>query len=163
MDGRDNGPATTKDVEDAMITGRCLCGSVRYTIDAQPIMARVCWCRLCQYIGAGTGTANVMFPSAALKVEGEVTVYSSVADSGNHMHRRFCSKCGTPVSTTGDRRPDIVGVRGGTLDDPEIARPQSTIWVSEAPSGVHPGRSSQVRGPAASTSTGQVSRGQEST
>ncbi len=97
------------------ITGGCLCGAVRYSIDAQPIMARVCWCRVCQYIGAGTGTANVMFPSATLKVEGEVTIYTRTAESGNVMHRRFCPKCGTPVFTTGERRPDIVGVRGGSL------------------------------------------------
>lgn len=116
------------------ITGGCLCGAVRYSIDAQPIMARVCWCRVCQYIGAGTGTANVMFPSATLKVEGEVTIYTRTAESGNVMHRRFCPKCGTPVFTTGERRPDIVGVRGGSLDDSEIAKPQSTIWVNEAPS-----------------------------
>jgi hypothetical protein len=116
------------------ITGKCLCGAVAYTIDAQPIMARVCWCRVCQYIGAGTGTANVMFPAAALKVDGELTIFSSTADSGNRMHRRFCPKCGTPVFTSGDARPDIVGVRAGTLDDPELAKPASTIWVNSAPS-----------------------------
>lgn len=116
------------------ITGKCLCEAVRYSIGAQPLMARVCWCRLCQYLGAGTGTANVIVPSASVKVEGDLTDYVCVADSGNVMHRRFCPKCGTPVFTGGERRPDIVGVRAGTLDDPEIAKPSATIWVAEAPS-----------------------------
>jgi len=116
------------------ITGRCFCGAVEYSIDAQPILARQCWCRDCQYLGAGTGTANVMFPSAAVKITGELTDYVSVADSGNRMHRRFCPKCGTPMFTGGEARPDIVGVRAGTLNDREVAKPQATIWISSAPS-----------------------------
>ena len=45
------------------ITGGCRCGSVRYRIDAEPLFARHCWCRDCQYIGAGSGTVNVFFAS----------------------------------------------------------------------------------------------------
>jgi hypothetical protein len=41
------------------ITGGCRCGAVRYTIEAEPLFARHCWCRDCQYIGAGPGTVNV--------------------------------------------------------------------------------------------------------
>ena len=59
------------------ITGGCRCGSVRYTIDAQPVAARHCWCRDCQYIGAGSGTVNVFFPSEALTVEGRLTDYKA--------------------------------------------------------------------------------------
>ena len=70
------------------ITGGCRCGAVRYKIDAERITARHCWCRDCQYIGAGSGTVNVFFPSE----------------------------------------------RAGTLDDPEIGKPQMTIWTSSAPS-----------------------------
>lgn len=53
------------------ITGGCRCGTVRYLIDAEPLFARHCWCRDCQYIGAGSGTVNIFFPSEAVKVEGD--------------------------------------------------------------------------------------------
>jgi len=43
--------------------------------------------RFCQYLGAGTATVNVCFPSNAIQIEGELTDYISVADSGNRMHR----------------------------------------------------------------------------
>ena len=73
------------------ITGGCLCGKVRFTIEADaPIAARVCWCRVCQYIGAGSGTANAVFPKDKIAVTGELAGYDSVAESGNHMRRSFC-------------------------------------------------------------------------
>jgi hypothetical protein len=50
------------------------------------------------------------------------------------MHRKFCPECGTPVFTQSDARLRMIGVRAGTLDDPEIVKPQMTIWTSSAPS-----------------------------
>jgi hypothetical protein len=116
------------------ITGGCLCKAVRYEIDAAPIVARCCWCRLCQYLGAGSGTVNVCFPTQAVRISGSLRDFSSVADSGNVMHRRFCPECGTAVFSEAEVRPHLIFVRAGTLDDPEVARPAATIWTSAAPS-----------------------------
>ena len=116
------------------ITGGCLCRAVRYRITAQPIVTRICWCRLCQYLGAGSGTVNTCFASDAVTVEGETQDYVSTADSGNAMHRRFCPKCGTPLFSEAEARPHLIFVRSGSLDDPEVAQPSSTIWTSQAPS-----------------------------
>lgn len=115
------------------ITGGCLCRSVRYRITAAPIVTRVCWCRLCQYLGAGSGTVNTCFPKSAMTVEGDVSDHRSVADSGGVMHRRFCPTCGTPMFSEAEARPHLTFVRSGTLDDPEIAKPVVTIWASRAP------------------------------
>jgi hypothetical protein len=116
------------------ITGGCLCRAVRYRSSAPPIVTRVCWCRLCQYIGAGSGTVNACFPSASFSVTGELRDFSSVADSGNVAHRRFCPGCGTHLISASEARPHLVFVRAGTLDDPELAQPAVTIWTSSAPS-----------------------------
>jgi hypothetical protein len=116
-----------------LITGGCLCRAVRYRFSAAPIVTRVCWCRLCQYLGAGSGTVNTCFPTNALSVEGELADFQSVADSGNKMHRRFCRVCGTALFSEAESRPHLVFVRAGTLDDPEVARPAATIWTAQAP------------------------------
>jgi len=115
------------------VTGGCLCTAVRYSIDAAPIVTRTCWCRVCQYIGAGSATVNVCFPSAAVTVRGELRDYQLRADSGNLMHRRFCPVCGTHLFSAAETRPHLVFVRAGTLDDPEAARPAMTIWTASAP------------------------------
>jgi hypothetical protein len=117
------------------VSGGCLCGQLRFNIAAEkPSTARVCWCRVCQYLGAGTGTANAVFPKAALRVSGQGAVYTSTADSGAIMRRTFCANCGTQVFSEADRRPEAVIVRVGALDDPEIGKPVGTIWVKSAPS-----------------------------
>jgi hypothetical protein len=115
------------------IKGGCLCKSVRFRITAQPIAMRLCWCRLCQYIAAGNATVNVVFPSDALTVDGELTDWRSIADSGAVMHRRFCPKCGTHVFSASEARPHLVIVRNGALDDTESMRPSATIWTDAAP------------------------------
>jgi hypothetical protein len=118
---------------EAPVAGGCLCRSVRYTFAAVPIVTRACWCRLCQYLGAGSATVNVAFPSASRQVSGELRDYRSVADSGNVMHRHFCPHCGTHLFSEAEVRPHLVFVRVGTLDDPNLVRPAMTIWTAQAP------------------------------
>lgn len=118
------------------VTGGCLCGAVRYSIDAEPTATRACWCRTCQFLGAGSATVNVFFPSEAFTVEGTLTDYACRADSGTVVHQEFCPTCGTPVFTQSETRRQLKGVRAGTLDDPEVGKPQKVLWVSEAPSWV---------------------------
>jgi hypothetical protein len=115
------------------ITGGCLCKQVRFRITAEPIAMRLCWCRLCQYLGAGNATVNVVFPSNAVSVEGSLTEYRSVADSGNVMHRRFCRVCGTQVFSAAESRPHLIIVRNGALDDTDLMKPGAIIWTSQAP------------------------------
>jgi hypothetical protein len=89
---------------------------------------------LCQYIGAGSGTVNVCFPSVAASIHGVLGDYVSTADSGNVMHRRFCPSCGVHLFSTAEARPHLLFVRAGTLDDPEVGKPLASIWLSQAPS-----------------------------
>jgi len=114
------------------LTGRCLCGAVRYRITAEPIVARVCWCRDCQRI-ASNGTVNVLVPTSGLESTGELGEYLSIADSGNEMRRRFCPSCGSHLFANTSARPQFTVVRAGTLDDPSAVRPAMNIWASSAP------------------------------
>jgi hypothetical protein len=117
------------------ISGGCLCRAVRYEIDAEaPLGVRQCWCRVCQYLGAGSGTMNAIFAREAVKVSGPLIDYVSVADSGSVMHRRFCAQCGTPLFSEAAPRPHQIIVRVGTLDDPNLARPAAIVWTRSAPS-----------------------------
>ncbi|MEO7208878.1 MAG: GFA family protein [Steroidobacteraceae bacterium] len=91
---------------------------MRYAVAAaaDPIATRVCWCRDCQYLAAGSATVNVVFPTSAVTLTGALRDYTSIADSGNRMHRQFCERCGTPVTSSSEARPHLTILRAGTLD-----------------------------------------------
>ena len=116
-----------------MIEGGCLCRAVRYTVASDPRGARACWCRVCQYVGAGSGTVSVVFAADTLEVAGAVQWYAVAADSGTMMQRGFCPSCGTPLFSRTDARPRQIMIRAGTLDDPNLLGPQATLWTSSAP------------------------------
>ena len=140
------------------ITGGCLCKAVRYEASAEPVTVRTCWCRTCQYVSAGSATVNVVFPSDKIRITGTTAEYESIADSGTHMFRAFCPGCGTPLFTRSDARPHLIGVRAGSLDDPELGRPQLTIWTSRAPSWacIDPGIPRDERQPSAAVLAGKA-------
>ena len=106
------------------ITGGCLCGAVRYEIKAEaPIGARYCWCRVCQYLGCGTGAVGALFRKEDVTVSGPLNDYVCQADSGATMHRRFCTQCGTQVFSEAEERPAFT----------YLAAPTATIWTRSAP------------------------------
>ena len=117
------------------ITGGCLCGQVRFTIDAEPIGARMCWCRDCQRIASGSATVNVLFPEEAVQYTGEIGLFNMIADSGNAVQRGFCPTCGAQMFSKTQKPKGLpMRVRAGTLDDPELIAPQALIWTGSAPS-----------------------------
>lgn len=115
------------------ISGGCLCKSVRISVTSAPMAARVCWCRVCQYLGAGNGAMSVCFRADTVSVQGEVKWFESIADSGNRMSRGFCPICGTQLFSKAEARPHLTFIRAGALDDPNLMKPQMTIWTDAAP------------------------------
>jgi len=114
-------------------TGRCACGAVTARIEAEPLRVSQCWCRQCQYAGAGSATNNAVFPAEAVALEGTLTERSYIADSGNAVIQAFCRECGTPVLGYSAARPQIRVFKLGFLDEGHGLRPTAAIWTSEAP------------------------------
>lgn len=113
-------------------TGRCLCGAVTFTLSADPLAVRICWCRDCQHLAAN-GTVNLLVPADALSVSGPVAEHVKTADSGNQLTRQFCPTCGTHLFGISSGRPQFRVVRVGNLDDPSSVTPTTNIWTESAP------------------------------
>lgn len=112
--------------------GHCLCGAVTYTLEGDPLVSRICWCRDCQRLSAN-GTVNMVVPTSALTVTGTLSAYVSKADSGNLLTREFCPSCGTHLFSKADARPQFRVVRTGTLENPSSVKPSVNIWTKSAP------------------------------
>ena len=115
------------------ITGGCLCQAVRYKAGVDPIMTRICWCRVCQHVSGGNSTINAFFNNEDFEIEGEVRWYASTSDSGNVVSRGFCPTCGSPLFAKNSARSQFIVARVGSLDDPNAVSPMASIWTSEAP------------------------------
>lgn len=113
-------------------SGSCLCGSVKYTFTVAPVATRICWCRDCQYIAAN-GAVNMVVHSSSLNIDGELSVFTKLAESGNSIERRFCPSCGIHLFANSSARPQFTVVRVGTLNNPSSVKPTANIWVSSAP------------------------------
>ncbi|MDZ4261557.1 MAG: GFA family protein [Pseudomonadota bacterium] len=113
-------------------SGRCLCGAVSYQFSGEPIAARVCWCKDCQHI-ASNGTVNAIVNTASLIINGELSEFTNLVESGNHLRRRFCPVCGSHLFANSSARPQYTGVRIGTLDEPSSISPTINIWTKSAP------------------------------
>lgn len=104
----------------AEITGQCLCGAVGYELASRPLRTTICYCRFCQRATGGTDMILPVLPRADLAViRGHPASYTHISEgSGKALHLHFCTQCGTKLYIIYERWPDMVGLYGGTLDDP---------------------------------------------
>jgi hypothetical protein len=63
-------------------------------------------------------------------IEGNLATYEATIDGKNRLWRHFCPKCGSAVSITLDRYPEIRSMMGGTFDDKTKIKPGFSIWCS---------------------------------
>ncbi len=111
--------------------GGCLCGAVRYSSGAEPMATGNCHCRDCQKTSGGPYIAGFLVPAEAFEVTGEVTWFTTTADSGNRSQRAFCPTCGSSLFG----RPEgggVLFVLASTLDDPSWFKPAIDIFTSSA-------------------------------
>lgn len=115
------------------IEGRCLCGSVSYASDAEPLFTALCHCRDCQR-QHGTAFATVVgVPADRFEVTGDLATYATTGeDHGQPVERRFCPTCGASVVSESGAMPGVVLLQAGTLDDPSWLQPQLEVWGRSA-------------------------------
>jgi hypothetical protein len=122
-----------------MIAGGCLCGAIRYTIDAPVTGLRACHCVNCQkHTGTG-GSVNAVVPTDKFRItKGQTKKYDdSATQSGRTLSRHFCGNCGSPIYSHRNPNPGFVVVRAGSLDDSGGMKIAAHIWTSTARSWDH--------------------------
>jgi hypothetical protein len=104
-----------------MQQGGCLCGAVRYAVRSPPMRVTICHCRFCQ---RATGSAFLVEPIFGKPdfevISGQPDIYRHRSEgSGKLVYIHFCRICGTKLFLSFERFPDVVGVYGGTFDNPD--------------------------------------------
>ncbi len=116
-----------------MLTGRCLCGGVRFQIDEDlgPIVC--CHCSVCRRITGTAFASNASVRTESFHIIAGEELIKEFQSSENTI-RAFCSRCGSPVYGRFVSFPAVRRVRLGTLDSDPGNKPVANIFMgSKAP------------------------------
>ena len=114
---------------EVLTTGKCLCGSVSYSVQGDPVRMAHCHCRDCQRASGAGHMSLAFFKADQVDFQGETKAFAVTADSGNVVTRHFCPTCGSRISTQNSARPGLVGLPVGLMEERDWFAPQAVVFT----------------------------------
>ena len=124
----DRGDAATNE-------GHCLCGAVRFAFDGEASWRSHCHCESCRRQTASPFTTFFGIPDGRWRWTGETPAAHA---SSPGVTRRFCRRCGTPVSFESERCPGEIHFYAALLVDHAGFEPECHDFWGERVSWVEP-------------------------
>jgi len=117
------------------LDGHCLCGSISYSCEAEPLFTAICHCKNCQRQTGTSFSIVVGVPDDALAIEGD-TLGTFATKGDDHpdedSYRIFCNACGSPILTRNPLMPGVAIIKAGTLNDSTWLEPQMEVFGESA-------------------------------
>ena len=111
--------------------GGCQCGGIRYGFDCEPVVVYACHCTDCQKQSSSAFGISVWVPVQAFRLTcGELKFWVTQSDSGKTKQCAFCPDCGSRIYHLAQDQPEVLSLKGGTLDQARLIRPVGHIWTS---------------------------------
>jgi hypothetical protein len=113
-------------MSEAVHTGGCLCGAIRYRTRGAPSSANVCYCTQCQRQTGAPLPSFVSYPDERFELlSGQPVTYRS----SSLAVRQFCPTCGSSLFWRQDGAQEI-DIFLGTLDRPaDMPVPTFQAWT----------------------------------
>lgn len=118
------------------LTGRCLCGDVRYTAGAALYAATLCHCESCRRAQGAHAVAWFTVARDSLRF---TATAPRIFRSSPGVERAFCAQCGTPISYRNVARAEEVDLTVCSLEPPATIAPADHIWMGDALAWDRPG------------------------
>lgn len=110
----------------SILQGGCLCGDVRYEVDAPVDRVMICHCAMCRRSVGAQSVAWACARSETVRVvAGEPTWFHSSARG----RRAFCTRCGSSLFFADPNDPREIDVTVATFDDPDALPPRGHVYV----------------------------------
>lgn len=109
------------------LTGRCLCGQIRWRSPGPVLWAGHCHCDSCRRASSSPVTSFFGVGRDTVVWEGEAAVYRSSPGG----ERGFCPGCGAQVFYRSDRWPEETHLYAATLEDPALFVPEAHYHFAE--------------------------------
>jgi hypothetical protein len=109
--------------------GGCSCGAVRYRLTSEPMFVHCCHCLNCQRQTGSAFVINLLVEADRVDVlAGEPQAVDVPRDDGSSQRVHRCPTCQIAVFSE-YTWPEILFVRGGTLDEPSSVTPDVHIFT----------------------------------
>jgi hypothetical protein len=108
-------------------TGRCLCGSVRYTIAGAPTTVLDCHCSMCRRESGASSLVFVGYRRAEVSMGGPLKYYRS----SEIAKRGFCPDCGSPICYEDNADGEFIWITAGTHDNAEALPKREHVYVDD--------------------------------
>lgn len=113
--------------------GSCLCGQVRFRLNAEPLTLYACHCTDCQKRSGGALLLSMWVHRESLEVlAGMPTLVSSVANDGRERLNRVCPACQVRLWSEPVHRAALAILRPGLLDQAKAFAPIAHQYVRSA-------------------------------
>lgn len=122
--------------EPGPLRGGCLCGAVRYTVDAPIEQAEHCFCTMCRKAHGAAFSTNALVPTASLDIQGQEQL--SVYRSSPNREKLFCSRCGSQLFIRRLNAPEGMVIALGSLDDDPGIRPGRSVFAASKAAWINP-------------------------
>lgn len=121
-------------MNDRIMQGGCLCGSVRYETEGKSLQVVNCHCSMCRRHSGAAFLTYVGYRSDSVRfLKGSMTTFHS-SDQADRSH---CAACGSPLMFVFHCAPEAVWLTVGSFDDPNMFEPTEHWYVASKLDWVH--------------------------
>ena len=104
-----------------MLNGACMCGHIQYEIVGQPRFMYQCHCGKCRAASGASFVTNLIVDADQFSITAGKESLTAFESSPGKF-RYFCSVCGSPLYSQGEKTKQVVSIRCGTLKQDPVAR-----------------------------------------
>jgi hypothetical protein len=119
-------------MNDFLLTGGCLCGGVRFELDAPPDGASYCHCTRCQRRTGTAASANASVDGNALHITDGADLVKCWRHPDGGFEKCFCRECGSHLFSRNPEDHSQVALRLGAIDGDPGVRPSKRQFVAYA-------------------------------
>lgn len=117
----------------ASVLGTCLCGRIRWEVEAAELAVEYCHCSRCRKAQGSAFSANAAIPAEALRILAGADALASYAAS-SHRSKCFCRHCGSSVFIRRTNSTARMALHCGALEGHAKIVPARHVFVaSKAP------------------------------
>ncbi len=112
-----------------MYTGSCLCGGVKFSINAELAPIQICHCSQCRKAQGGAFATNTPVATSDFQLHSGADLLTEY-ESSPGKRRFFCRQCGSPIYSSRDSLANVIRIRAGLLDEPLKVKPAFHFYTA---------------------------------